>query len=101
MSAVSTEIREFTVDAFKARLARKGLSPAEVAHHTSIAHELTSAEVRELRKKVAYWRRVYEKGYKDIRNRLFAHRELSSKEEITALFAKTSPNEVEGFVQIP
>jgi hypothetical protein len=46
------------------------------------------------RKKVAYWRRVYEKGYKDIRNRLFAHRELSSREEITALFAKTNPNEL-------
>ena len=59
--------------------------------HLHIAHQLTPAEVRALRKRIARWRRVYEKGYKDIRNRSFAHRELSSREEITALFAKTSP----------
>ena len=94
MSAVSAEIRELSVDALKVRLMKKGLSPEEVAHHTSIAHQLTPTEARELRRKIAHWRRVYEKGYKDIRNRIFAHRGLSSREEITALFAKTSPNQL-------
>jgi hypothetical protein len=96
MSAVSAEIKEFSVDALKARLIKKGLSPEQAAHHAGIAHQLTPAEVRELRRKIEYWRRIYEKGYKEIRNRLFAHRELSSKEEITELFAKTSPCELKG-----
>ena len=94
MFVVSAEIEEFSVDALKARLVKKGLSPEQVAHHVSIAHPLTPSEVRELRKKIAHWRRVYEKGYKDIRNRIFAHRELSSREEIDELFAKTSPKEL-------
>jgi hypothetical protein len=89
MSAVSAELKEFSLDALKARHISKGLSAQEAATYVNHAHELTVEEVRELRKKVARWRRVYKEDYRDVRRKVFAHRELSGLDEINALFAKT------------
>jgi hypothetical protein len=94
MKAVSADTREFSCDALKDRLIEKGLSPEEAAEHAGHAHELTKTEVRELKKKVECWRRVYEANYDAIRNKVFAHKELSSAQEIDVLFAKTSVDEL-------
>jgi AbiU2 len=94
MRAVSTDISEFTADAMKARLMKKGLSSEEATRHASQVKELTAIEVRKLKKKIAHWRRVYEATYKYIRNKIFAHKELSATEEIEALYAKTSVDEL-------
>jgi hypothetical protein len=116
VKAVETDLGEFSADALKARLIEKGRSPEEATQHVTRVLEQVSekpeapiplaaagidknladrahAQVRELRKKVARWRRVYQ-SYDDIRNKIFAHKELSSSEEIDALFAKTSADEL-------
>jgi hypothetical protein len=94
MSAVSADLKEFSVAALGERLLSKGLSAEEVATHGKHAHELTAKEVRELRKEVKDWRRVYEKNYREIRQKVFAHRELPCFDEINALFAKTKVDEL-------
>jgi AbiU2 len=53
-------------------------------------HVPTVADFRALGKQVDKWRRVYEKNYRNLRHRYFAHREVSESEEIAALFAKTT-----------
>jgi AbiU2 len=94
MSAVSADLKEFSLAALQARLLSKGLSAEEPATYAKHAHELTAKEVRELKKKVAYWRRVYQQNYRDIRRKVFAHKGLSASDEINALFAKTKVDEL-------
>jgi DNA-binding CsgD family transcriptional regulator len=94
MSAVSANIREFSLAALEARLLSKGCSAEEVARYLKHAHELTANDVRKLRKKVADWRRVYKENYKDIRHNVFAHKQLSASDKINALFAKTKVDEL-------
>jgi hypothetical protein len=94
MSAVSSNRQEFSRDAYRGRLRAKGLSAEEVATYAKQAHELTVTEVRELKKEIAKWRRIYQTDYEDIRHKVFAHRELSDYDQINALFAKTKVDEV-------
>ncbi len=59
------------------------------------AHEPTANDFRELRIHVKRWRQVYNDKYRDIRRKYYAHRELSQKEEIDALFSKTQIRELQ------
>ena len=60
------------------------------------AYELRIADIRGLRKKVADMRRVYERAYKDVRDRVIAHRELADDDDETrGLFSKTNKAELE------
>jgi AbiU2 len=66
MSAVSADLKEFSLAALGSRQLSKGLCKEVVATHAKHAHELVPEELRELRKKVAYWRRIYQETYRDI-----------------------------------
>jgi hypothetical protein len=118
LKALETDLGEFSADALKARLIEKGRSPEEATQHVArvldwdsenpyatiplaaalinknLAH-CAHAQVRELRKKVADWRRAYQASFDAIRDKVFAHRELSSTEGIDALFRKVSVDELE------
>jgi hypothetical protein len=78
----------------KALARRRGLGRHdEVADR---AYEPSDADFRVLRKEASKWRKVYEANYRDLRHKLYAHRELADDEDIAALFSKTSVEEIEG-----
>ena len=54
----------------------------------------TPDDFRRLRADVRRHRRVYEANYRDLRNRLFAHKKVSAQADIDALFAKTNIQEL-------
>ncbi len=55
----------------------------------------TPADFRRLRAHVRKHRKVYEANYRDLRHKLFAHREVSLRADIEALFAKTNIRELQ------
>lgn len=74
----------------------KGVPARMLPQWVESAHELRAADTRRLRKQVAAWRRVYEHVYKDVRDRVIAHRELADDdEEARDLFSRTNKAELE------
>lgn len=55
----------------------------------------TNKDFRALRKKVKEHRRVYEANYRDIRHKIYAHKEVSDAEEVQKLFSKTNIRELQ------
>ena len=55
----------------------------------------TPADFRRLRAHVRKHRRAYEANYRDLRHRLFAHKRVSARADINALFAKTNIRELQ------
>ena len=94
MSAVSADLKAFSITALEARKMASGLTTEEAAEYIVDAHKLTFKDVRSLRKEVNRWRRVYNKRYRDIRNKVFAHKELSNLVDVNALMAKTNVAEL-------
>ena len=47
-------------------------------------------DFRGLRTEVSERRKIYEARYRDVRNKIFAHKELSDRDEMNAVFAKAS-----------
>lgn len=58
-------------------------------------YEPTPEDFRKLRDSVKKWRKIYESNYRDIRHKVFAHKEVSDHAEIHALFAKTEIEELQ------
>jgi len=52
-------------------------------------------DFRRLRRHVAKRRRVYEDNYRALRHQIFAHKEISAKEDVQALFSKTNVRELQ------
>lgn len=59
------------------------------------AYEPTSQDFRRLRAHIHKWRKIYESNYRNIRHKLFAHKELSEQAETDALFEKTNVKELQ------
>jgi hypothetical protein len=82
----------------KASLARRkeaeGIARAQADAFVFDAYEPTAADFRFLRKEVVARRRVYEARYRNIRDKIFAHRELSHGKAADALLAKTNIDEM-------
>ena len=70
-------------------------SPDWLAEYLRDAYVPTPADFRRLRAHVRKHRRVYEANYRDLRHRLFAHKEVSARAGINALFAKTNIRELQ------
>lgn len=94
ISAASKDISAFSRIALAARKQASGLTQADAAAYVADKHELTSNDVRQLRNEIAPWRRVYEDHYRDIRHKVFAHKALSTLEEVNELLAKTNVDEM-------
>ena len=58
-------------------------------------YEPTIEDFGRLRRLVVKYRRIYEQGYKDIRHKIFAHREIADKYAIDKLFQKTNVTEMQ------
>lgn len=84
----------------KASLARRkqaeGLTATQAADYVSDKSEPTVKDFRSLRRKVAEQRSIYEARYRDIRDKIFAHKELSDPIVTNALFEKTNIEEMKG-----
>jgi hypothetical protein len=93
LGAVSNEIGSLNRVGLQQRKIAAGLSPADAANYVVGKYDLTSSDVREMRKAVSKWRRVYEAKYRDIRHKIFAHKSLS-RSDAQDLMAKTDINEV-------
>jgi hypothetical protein len=68
------------------------MTPEQADHYVFDAYEMTAQDVRDLKKQVAHWRRVYEGKYRDVRHFVFAHKKtLATVEQV---LARTNVDEV-------
>jgi hypothetical protein len=74
MRVTGDSLSLFTKPALAARNVAAGLTQQEADAYVDSAYELTWSDVRDLKKRVAHWRRIYEDRYRDVRHLVFAHR---------------------------
>jgi len=69
------------------RVASGSMTQDEADQYAANAYEITVQDVRDLKKQVAYWRRIYEDKYRDVRHFVFAHKKSQIiVEEVKRLF---------------
>jgi hypothetical protein len=69
--------------------------PPWLADYLRDSYEPTVRDFRRIRAYVRKRRKLYESNYRDIRHKWFAHKTVSDKTEIAALFGKTNIRELE------
>ena len=86
----------FSAEALKNRK-RAGSSNADewIDEYMQIVYVPTALDFRRLRSYIKKYRKIYEKGYRDIRRKVYAHKELSVAEDVQALYAKTNIGEMQ------
>lgn len=58
-------------------------------------YEPTNADFTRLRREVANYRKIYERNYRDIRRKIFAHKEVSEAVDVEKLFSRTNIRELQ------
>jgi hypothetical protein len=81
----------FGLDALRQRK-EAFITPEQAADYVKEKHEITAADVRQLRKEVDAWRRIYAPVYGEIRHHL-AHNK-GARQDLDALLAKTNIEEM-------
>jgi hypothetical protein len=94
MFTASRNLAEFSKPALAARKEGAGLTQQQAADYLVDKHELNADDIRELRRKIASWRRIYEERYRDVRHKIFAHKNASDIGETNELLAKTNVEEL-------
>jgi hypothetical protein len=86
----------FSKGALEARK-RKGSQNADewIDGYMKHVYVPTANDFRRLRKHVSKCRRVYENGYRDIRDQFYAHKMLSKPDDVQKLFAKANIREMQ------
>lgn len=69
--------------------------PAWLDEYLRNAYEPTPRDFRRIRAHIRKRRQIYESNYRDLRHRVFAHREVSDRAETAALFGKTNIRELQ------
>lgn len=59
------------------------------------SYEPTDKDFRAIRKKIKDYRKIYETNYRDIRHKIYAHKEVSDAEAVQKLFSKTNIRELQ------
>jgi HEPN superfamily AbiU2-like protein len=90
ISVASKNLSFFSKAALQARKQSDGLTQQQAANYVADAHQLTVLDLRTLRKEIARWRGIYQKHYRDVRDKVFAHKALSNLTQINELLAKTN-----------
>jgi hypothetical protein len=91
LKAVEENLSELDREALRKRK-EEFITPQEAADYVKEKHDTAVEDVRELRKQVRAWRKIYEPVYGEIRDHL-AHKK-GAREELDALLAKTNIEEV-------
>ncbi|PYT48483.1 MAG: hypothetical protein DMG44_14420 [Acidobacteria bacterium] len=76
------------------RQGNKSEPPPWLAEFLRAAYEPTPKDFRRIRAHVRKWRRVYEKNYRDLRHKVFAHN-VVDRDETAALFGRTNIRELQ------
>jgi len=63
------------------------------------AYEPNVQDIRDLREESKRLRKIYLKTYKSIRDKVYAHKEVSSQEEVEVLFEKTNRTELYNLIE--
>jgi len=96
LSISQQHIEIFSKEAYRARLSAGGtLTEEQLQDIIKDSYSPTVDDFRRLKKYVNQYRKVYFKKYHDIRNKVHAHKELSTREDIQALYEQTSFKELE------
>jgi hypothetical protein len=69
--------------------------PAQLAAYMSDVVTPHKGDFRRIAKQVRRWRAAYERVYKTLRDKIFAHLELTHRERIDQLFGQTNIRELE------
>lgn len=85
----------FTRQALKARRIREGLDPEFAAEYVADKYEPTATDFRQLRAEVAKRRKIYAAQFKDVRDKVYAHRQIANIDAVNALLAKARLNELQ------
>lgn len=86
----------FSLDALAARKQGKSaVRPDWLDDFLAKSYAPSPSDFRRLRKEVSKHRKIYEEKYKDIRRKVFAHKEVVGAAEVGALFAKTNIRELQ------
>jgi AbiU2 len=90
----SKNLSLFSKASLQTRKQSDGLPQQQAANYVADAHELTAPDLRILRRDIARWRRIYEERYRDVRDKVFAHKALSDLTRVNELLAKTNIGEM-------
>jgi hypothetical protein len=93
LTAVSNEIGTLSQAGLVQRRIAQGMDPQQAMAYVADKYDLTVEDVRDMRKAVSRWRRVYEARYREIRHKIFAHKNIS-RADADKLMAKTNIDEV-------
>lgn len=86
----------FSKAALAARKQGNSPTPPEwLAEYLRDVYVPTAADFRRLRTHVRKHRKIYASKYSDLRHKFFAHKELSARSDIDALFGKTNVRELQ------
>jgi AbiU2 len=77
---------------------KSSIAGLDVQAYVSDAHIPKREDFRGFRREVKEWRRIYEANYREVRNQIFAHAEVSQPQDVHNLFAKTNIQELEVLV---
>jgi hypothetical protein len=96
LRAAQSNLQLFSKAALGRRKQGANVEPPEwLEDYLSDVYEPTPQDFRRLRSYVRKWRKIYESNYRDLRHKLFAHKEVADRADIDALFAKTNINELQ------
>lgn len=70
-------------------------APEWLPDYLATAYEPTPDDFRRLRSHVKKRRKIYESNYRDIRRKVFAHKEITEPTKVSALFQKTNIRELQ------
>ena len=93
LTAASNEIGTLNKTGLANRRILQGMPPQEAAVYVADKYDLTTKDVRSMRKAVGRWRKVYEARYREIRHNIFAHKGLS-RADADQLMSKANIDEV-------
>lgn len=93
LTAVSNEIGALSKAGLAQRRIAQGMDPQQASTYVADKYDLTVEDVRDMRKAVGKWRRVYEARYREIRHKIFAHKSLS-RTDADRLMAQTNIDEL-------
>lgn len=85
----------FSREALKARRIRDGLDASFAATYVKEKYEPTAADFRLLRSETNKRRKIYVAQFRDVRDKLFAHREVSSVDTANKLLARATISELQ------
>ena len=96
LSIAHANLDIFSKDALAARK-RKGSSNADewLPEYLKSVYEPSSEDFRRLKRHVSIRRKIYQEKYAPLRHKVFAHRGVATKVEVSELFAKTNIRELQ------